>query len=196
MLALILLTYIIFFLYNKYYNDQIGRLNILTAEKKELDNSISRTINQKNKKQKWFFESAASRFDLSKSEYKDIEALWPILERIATNDSIQYYWNERWDLSLKEFHKSIGFDNWNELNSFIKDNSFNSEDEQILQKSLKLKEEIGILNRRKENIKNQILSDKQKDDIIRKTGISLFAILFLLRYLVYGVRWSIKTLKE
>lgn len=56
--------------------------------------------------------------------------------------------------------------------------------------------EITILEKEVENKKDSFFYNSFSNDKIISIGITLFSIFFLLRYLIYGTKWSLKQLKE
>lgn len=87
----------------------------------------------------------------------------------------------------------MGYKSPEEFTKFIKSNLISSSDLELIEKN---KKEIKFL-------KSQQL-EKQNDfiEINEQFRISLFVlfisffILFIIRYLVYGTKWSLKVLKE
>lgn len=184
------------FPYNAYQRNQVVNLNSEIGLKEKQTNSLHKTVNEKIKNQEWFFVKVSSEFDIANSEYSELKTLWPLLQRIAENDSTAYRWNNKWENSLIEFHKSIGFKNPEELESFIEQNSVYSKDSIDLKKSNEIRIEIKGLNTRKSDLKRKIFTESDKENMAIGIGIILFGILFLSRYLFYAIKWSIKTLKE
>ncbi|MET4082847.1 hypothetical protein ABIB40_002811 [Pedobacter sp. UYP30] len=55
--------------------------------------------------------------------------------------------------------------------------------------------EITVLEKKVENNKDSFFYTSISKDKIISIGIALFSIFFLLRYLIYGTKWSLKQLK-
>lgn len=199
LLALIILTSIIFlcvFPYNSFQKSNIDKIDNSLIEKEKLTENLNKTVNQKIENQEWFFEKLSNEFDIANSENSKLKTLWPILQKIAENDSIEHRWNNKWEKSLKDFHKRIGFKNATDLEAFIKRNSISLNDSIQLKKSDKIRKEITELKNRRTEFKGKILNENAKFKLAGGIGVILFGILFLLRYLIYAVNWSVGTLKE
>ncbi len=199
LLALIVLTSLIFicvFPYNSYQKNNIDKIDKSLSEKEKLTENLHKSVDEKIENQEWFFEKLSSEFDITNSEYSELKTLWPILQRIAENDSIEHRWNNKWEKSLTDFHKGIGFKNGKELETFIEKNSISSDDSIQLKKSEEIRKEITELKKQRAEFKYKILNDNDKLDLVGGIGVTLFGILFLLRYLIYAVKWSLRTLKE
>ena len=199
LLVLIVLTSLVFvcvYPYNSYQKNKIEKIDSSINEKEKLTENLHKSVNEKIKEQEWFYEKVSSEFDITNSEYSELKTLWPILQRIAENDSTEYRWNNKWEKSLIDFHKSIGFKNGKELEAFIEKNSISSNDSIQLKKSEKIRAEIGKLKEQRTELKYKTLNDNDKLDLVGGIGLALFGILFILRYLIYAVKWSLRTLKE
>jgi RNAse (barnase) inhibitor barstar len=199
LLTLILLSALIFvcvFPYNLYQENKIEKTNKKLIEKEKLTDNLHKSVNEKIKNQKWFFEKISSEFDITNTEYSELKTLWPILQKIAENDSTEYRWNNKWEKSLIDFHKSIGFKNGKDLQFFILNNSITSKDSIQINKSNEIQKEITELSKQKIELKNRIFQDSEKEKFIIGISAILFGILFVLRYLFYGVKWSIKQLND
>ena len=196
MIALGLLIFVCIFPYNSYQNKQINKIENSISKKEKTTDSLHKSVNAKKKNQEWFFNKVSSEFDITNSEYSELKTLWPILQRIAENDSTEYRWNNKWEQSLIDFHKGIGFKNAQELEKFIETNSLNAKDSIQLEKSTLIRNEILGLKKRKIELENKVFDEYDRMDLLAGIGIILFGILFILRYLFYAVKWSIKTLKE
>lgn len=184
------------YLYNFYQKSQIEITNENLTIKNTFINNALIPINKKKKNQEWFFKKISSEFDISNSQYSKLETLWPIMQKIAENDSTKYRWDYKWEKDLTEFHKTIGFTNPKVLQDFILKNSLSLKDSIELKKVYKIQQEISLINKHKQEIKNKIFTVKQIEELIIKSAYILFCILFILRYLFYGIKWSFKTLKK
>ena len=82
------------------------------------------------------------------------------------------------------------------MESFIKNNSLNKQDSIKLEKTDHIRKEISDFKNRKIKLENKYFDEYDRMELLTGIGIILFGILFLLRYLFYAVKWSIKILKE
>lgn len=198
LLVLIIVTSLIFvgiIPYNLYQENRIEKINNSLIEKEELNDSLNRSVSDKIKNQEWFFGKVSMEFDITNTEYGELKTLWPLLQGMAENDSIEYRWN-RWEKDLIAFHKSIGFTNAKELESFIEKNSISFIDSIQLKKSDSMRMEITDLISQRNQSKSKVLNKNDKIDFVSRMGIILFGILFILRYIIYAAKWSLKTLIE
>lgn len=80
---------------------------------------------------------------------------------------------------------NIGIDKEQFIERISKDN----ESEQYLTQILPLEEEL-------KKTKNSFFNDWVDDDEVLGLGLILFSLFFLLRYLIYATKWSVKQLKQ
>lgn len=196
MISLGLLIFSCIFPYNSYQNKQVNKIENSILEKEKTADRLYKSVNAKRKNQEWFYNKVSSEFDISNSEYSELKTLWPILQRIAENDSTEYRWKNKWEQSLIDFHKGIGFKNAQELEKFIETNSLNTKDSIQLEKFNLIRNEVSTLKKRKIELETKVFDEHDRMNLLAGIGILLFGILFILRYLFYAVKWSIKTLKE
>jgi hypothetical protein len=122
--------------------------------------------------------------------------LWSRLETLQRADSIIFKWNRSWSYDLRARVVNIGFKNGEELNNFILKNSLNTEEKEY-------KRIVDINKAEVQSLEYQLitLEFNQLDEI----GQFEFAIIFLIilavllfpfRYIIYGIKWSIKIVTE
>lgn len=184
------------FFYNSYQTNQIKNTEEIISNKTKSINNIISPINQKKKNLDWFFRKVFSEFDVSNSVYSTPETFWPIVQRMAKNDSTEYRWNNKWSKEIIAFYKKIGFENGKKLQDFILTNAIDSKDKARLNEVSEMQIQIAQLNKAKYNLKNKIYDSKQTKNLMLKGLLILFGLLFILRYLFYAIVWSISTLKE
>ena len=74
---------------------------------------------------------------------------------------------------------------------------FGLEDQILSESELRIElEKRKILEQKLEKKKSSIFNNSFGDDEIFGIALIVFSLLFLLRYLIYGIKWSIKQLKE
>jgi hypothetical protein len=188
------------FLYTVFHNISID--NKIKAFKAEFANnvrtadSLSKIYKAKTNNQQWFYFQLLKEVDLGSASYNNYESLWRRLEEISMHDSLIYKYNYAWSKTATDVFKHIGFNTPEKLNSFIQRNSISSKD------SMDYNDSNRALNRNN-LINNQISYQSDLKFISQKQAIfSLycfliaFTILFVLRWILYGLKWSIATLKK
>ena len=191
-LALGFICFLFTYLYNNYRSSQTGSLDKAIAEKNKITNSLSYQYKIKSQKKDWFFGKFTAKFgsDLYKNE-----ELWNRLSYLAEKDSIKYKWNN-WAKELTDFNKELDFNTPQKFKEFIDANRLNSNDSTNYNESLKINNDIAILQWQKKEIKIKKLSFKEQVRFGVTSTIILLIILFAARYLFYAVRWSVKVLKQ
>lgn len=184
------------FFYNSYQTNQIKNTEEIISNKSKSINAIISPINQKKKNLDWFFSKVFSEFDVSNSVYSTPETFWPVVQRMAKNDSTEYRWKNNWSKEIIAFYKKIGFENGKKLQDFILTNAIDSKDKIRLKEVSELQTQIEQLNKAKYDLKNKIYDSKQTKNLMLKSILILFGLLFILRYLIYAILWSISILKE
>jgi hypothetical protein len=191
-----LITFLCIYPYNSFIENRINRIsNEIKLKSKQVD-SLSLNYNYKLEKQNWLFKRWKNNFNISDLKYNTKEKFWNRTDYLEKQDSINYKWKNVWDNNLILFFKNAGFENPDELKAFVKNNRLTEKEILNFGIANKSKSIISNLNKDKENaIKNKFSSIEQLDFSIYSillTSIFIFAI----RYLFYGVKWSMKTLKE
>jgi len=188
------IAYIGVYPYNYVIRLKVDKLEISINPLTDEIQSLEKPVNAKLSKQKWFYDENLKRD--ATSGYNSYSELWKRLEYLQKSDSIIFKWNNIWDTDLKNLIKEIGFNNVKDFDKFISDNSLKTDELKTIEKVDSIKTEIA-------NIKSQIR-------IIENKGLDIkdqlnFALLFLLitgiiafpiRYLIYSIKWSIRTLNQ
>jgi hypothetical protein len=183
--------------YNAFKENKINKkLNEAETTTKLID-SLSNDYNKKLNNQNWFFKKWSTTFDLSEdTQHNTLEKVWTRIDFLAQRDSIDYKWKNVWHKDLVTFHMDIGFNNPADFKKFIDDNrisdidksNFNLASEKEIKKSLL---EINITQ-----LKNSKFSQNEQTDLAKNTILISIILVFGFRYLIYGVKWSLRTLKE
>jgi len=187
-----LLTFVCIFPYNLYQQKRINEIENIISERKAIADSLNKSVSEKLKNQKWYHKKITDKFNFT----KPVKSFWLSVSNHTQNDSVNYHWNNNWTNNLIEYHKTLGFNNAQELESFIKNNSLNKQDSIKLEKTDHIRKEISDFKNRKIKLENKYFDEYDRMELLTGIGIILFGILFLLRYLFYAVKWSIKILKE
>ena len=181
--------------YNYFLNSSVSKLNSeIISQEKQLD-SIEEPYKNKIAEQKRVYEGWMKNDKLDRSAYRDFREHWARLEYLHKQDSISFKYNNVWNKVVIDHLKNMGFTNASQLNEFIGANSITEIDNKTETKSKQLKDKIFNLREKYRNKKEEILHfDDQMDFALI---ILLFGgiLAFPIRFLIYGVRWSINTLK-
>ncbi len=181
------------FPYNYYLenkkNKKATEINKLTG----LRDSLVSIFEEKKTAQEWFYKQVTTEYEVYNVNRVDV--LWNRFLEISDNDSIEIKWKGKWkvdDITL--FFEKIGFSRPDSLNNFIKRYSYSKSESSAKQKVENINNDIKILKKDFNSI--SILSPQMQIDFLKKSLLVLFIILFMLRYIYYGIKWSLKTLKE
>ncbi|MCB0401699.1 MAG: hypothetical protein KDD41_06415 [Flavobacteriales bacterium] len=176
------IAYVSIKIYNYYHESKIIELeDKIDIEKNQLE---SINFYEKKYNQKWLYEKYQVHYSYN--------MFWDRLQQLAEKDSIQYLWN-RMNQENNDFLFSIGFNHHTDFQEFILLNSFNIEDKRKYKNILKIK--IDLKNEKlfheSKNINNYEIKK-----LLKSLSIILLLLFFIIRYLYYSIKWSIKTLKS
>jgi hypothetical protein len=121
------------------------------------------------------------------------EEAWRSLEQFLKDDSLKIIYNK--NKNFADFIKRIGFENEDKWQNFIKENIFSISDLQKKKESNDLLMETQKIKNQKDSIHKHILT------LTEQVNTSLYVVFifgllaFVVRYIFYGIKWSIKTLK-
>ena len=152
------------------------------------DNLENNVYSKKINAQNIFFDGFAKEFDLKyNGEYNRFrDALWRSLATDVENDSINYKWMSNKKPKFITFVKNTGIANAEGFKKFLLDNT--------ISKTEIKKQEAQVDKLHYE--KAQILSPEEINELLLKIFVISIIVLFLLRYIFYGIVWSVKTLKS
>jgi len=174
--------------------------NIKNSEKqiKPLNNqidSLERAYNTKIEKHKWFFREIVDRYgpDIGYSSYKE---LWTRLSEFQKSDSIDYKWNNVWSQDVIKITKEIGFKDGKDFNQFIIEYSLNKQEQIDEENANKIRKNVDSLKRQIRYKENRLLDSEGQIYFGLICLIIMAIIAFPVRYLIYSIRWSMKTLKQ
>src|SRR5690606_22474658 len=134
-------------------------------------------------------------FENLSDKYKQISTLWPSLQSLAEKDSLESKYSGKWSQRAIDFHKKIGFKTSKDFQNFILTNSLSKNDSLELKKNEILLNDIESLKIKKNNYEVDKFNEHEQIEFTSKTLLFLFIIMFLLRYLIYAINWSIRILK-
>lgn len=191
-----LVTFLTIYPYNYFKRNQIDSLTKEISEKKLISDSLSKSYKLKTEKQFWFTDKYISKFDLPRNKDYNNAKVWNRLYEIAKSDSVRYKWEKTWDKELIAFNKELGFDTPQSFQNFILTNIIYTKDIEQNKAAEKINSEVDILQNKMSETYKKIVSTESQ---LRTAGLAFIisvVILFLFRYLFYGIKWSIRTLKQ
>lgn len=191
-----LIGFICTYPYNYFTNSNIAELNkeIRIVELK-ID-SIQRPIQKKISEQKRVYKEWMNNDGLDKTAYADYREHWARLEYLQKEDSIQFKFKNVWVKVVIDHLKNMGFSNSNELSEFIATNSISEYDKNLQTKSKPLVDEISELREKCRDKKGDVLSFNDQLDFSLVVLLFVGIIAFPFRYLIYAIKWSLRTLKQ
>lgn len=182
--------------YNSYEHRQVNKINVELAVQTKLADSLSYPCQSKTDRQRTFSRQYFNHFP-NKKNFDDANALlWKRLSSLARHDSIGYLWKHTWEPELRLFNAMMGYSTPEAFQHFIKSNMFSLQEWADYKRSLVLQEEIRVRNQENTQRYLRILTPESQ---WRTAGLAfLLAVgtLFVLRYLWYGIRWSIRVLRQ
>lgn len=191
-LTIFALTFLFIFLYNHTTQNQSANFAKQVLEKNILIDSIQDVNNKKTEAQTHFSYNYRKEFDID-FYYGLNSELWNVLYRIAKADSIKHRWENKWERSLINFNEKMGYKNPEEFTNFIKSNIIYSSDISLIEK---IEKETMFLKSQQIEKYNDFIELREQFRISFLVFLISFFILFVLRYLIYGTKWSLKVLKE
>ena len=179
------------FPYNVIKQNKVDKLDSRLVQLENEIDSLGGNAIKKQKKQEWYHSKLSPE-----PPYDKLSTFWERLEKHAKQDSLKYYWIDRWSYSTQEFHSGLDFKNGNDFQDFVLNNSLTKSDSLDLKKTGKLKSELEKITEDRNETKRDKVSDNHHLDIAGGVFIFLFIIMFILRYIYYAIKWSFRTLKN
>lgn len=180
--------------YNYVIESRIDNLETTSQSLSDSINKIQLHFSPKIDKQKEFFETSKSKGWLSINE--NYHEFWIRLQKSVNNDRLKYKWNKFSANFKDELKDEVGFETGSDFENYIENNSLTPKEVEQNTSAVKLIDE-------RETIESKIRTEKYKlmdfDDRLEFSSVCLMIIgvlSFPLRYLLYAIKWSIKTLKQ
>lgn len=183
------------FPYNALKKNKVHVLDLEIEQLKNTIDSIRGTAIKKQEKKEWYYSKLSSEFDVERPPYDQLSTFWGKLEKHAKQDSLKSKWIDKWSLRVQEYHRELGFKNSNEFQDFVLKNSLTKLDSIDLNKTLQQKTELDRITDDRNETKWDVVGENDHLDITGGVFIFLFIVMFILRYLLYAIKWSFRTLK-
>jgi hypothetical protein len=181
--------------YNYFVNFKIDNLENESQPIKDSIETLTKSFSDKIGKQKWFV-NEFEKFSATGSSYNKYTELWERLEYLEKADSIQDKWENVWGSESKEIIQKVGFSNGHQFEQFIESNSLSTNEINQKNSIIPLNNELDKINSRIRTEKYKVLDADEKTEFALACLIIFGVLSFPLRYLIYVIRWSIKTLKQ
>jgi len=185
------------YIYNNNLESKIQKIASDIKFKEKISDSLSSIYALKNEKQKWFYveyRKSYNAVNTSDLEYTQ-DQLWLGLTRAAEDNNIRYKW-KNWDSKITSPFAELKLSTPEALQKFLLDNEFVGIDTINHNKSLNIIQEIRAFKEREREVNSQKLSFKNQIRFGINSSLIAALILFVFRYLIYGMLWSVKTLKS
>jgi hypothetical protein len=200
---LILITLILFsvlcgiciYPYNVFLKSQITSIEKEISFQSKQSANLSSVFRKKRLTQETFIKALTLEYNISETDENTTEKTWKVLEERYTSDSIPIFY-KKWDKKVVEFLKSRGFNEGKGFEKFVGENILNKNDSINYLKSKKVDQSISELKIQSNHFKDKILSSKEQMNFSFLIFIILMLVAFPLRYLIWGIKWSIKTIKQ
>lgn len=198
-LSITLISFLSLLVYNQKIHYSIDNQKHIKNEKIKTANHLVENFNSKIDNQKKYFNSLIA--GLEKRDFFSIDdnlriEWWNRLNYLIKVDSIKYRWKNNWDKKLVDGIKKRGYKTPEELKKFIIKNTPTLQEKSDYFKGHKIYDETDIIDNEIKNLQKEKFNDSEIKWIVLKIFIIAFIVLFVLRYIKYGITWSIKTLKQ
>lgn len=185
------------YVYNAIQESQVKKMSSEINSASAVSDSLSFPFNEKMKNRKWLFDEWSKHIDLSNDDrYNTSEKLWKRCEFLTAHDSIQYRWQNVWDENLVSIFEGMGFSNPDEFDAFIRDNQISNTDSNNLMVADSLNKSLLNIEAKRSTTIEAMLSPVEQQGFALRFMLISALVLFGLRYIVYGVFWSLKVLNE
>lgn len=192
-LSLIVFAYT--FLQNEYWHSKCSSIELQIHEKKDSISKLTRTYEMKYRYQRWLFNEMSSYYDLE--DLNSVGTFWDYNVSLVAKNSLIPQWDVwRKDKAAMVFFNRLGFYCGDSLQSFINANTMTDYDLMNKKRSEQIADEIHLLNDKKIEAKNKVFTTDLQISIAINWFLVFAFIIFVLRYLFYGVRWSISILSQ
>jgi hypothetical protein len=190
------LTYLTIIIYNSLQQKKSNDLLEEIAIHKSTADSLVEKYNQKVRKQKWYFNKYNKVWDMSDSAINSYQKWWKHNLKFRDIDTLSIAWSTIWNNEQIAFEKSIGFESPKSLNKFLIDNSISSIDIQNRDSARMISKEIESMKSTEYKARYSIIEPPEQLLYTVYAFLISIGALFVLRYLFYAVRWSVRTLQE
>jgi hypothetical protein len=189
-------TFLGVYAYNAFQKSEVKRMTSEITIATAKSDSLSLSLKEKMKNREWFFDEWSKYFDLTADgKYSSITQLWKRSEFLAQHDSIQYRWANVWTTDMVSFFEGIGFSNSLEFEDFIERNLISKADSINSVSSDSLTNLVKNIEAEKSVVSGKIISSDDQLNLVSWVVLIAAIVIFGIRFIIYGVLWSLKVLK-
>ncbi|MCF6404814.1 hypothetical protein L3C95_18085 [Chitinophaga filiformis] len=190
--ALAIFTFLGIYPYNFLKKRQIEALTIEITDKKNHADSLLAHVERKASKQFKFTNWYAHTFNVPREHQK----IWMHFYKMAQTDSIKQLCEPNSNRDFVAFLNQTGFKSPERFKSFILKNTLTLKDIHAKEASIIANKEADSMAIQRDELTTQILPFKSQLGISYLVFLTGLVALFLLRYVYYGIKWSILVLKQ
>jgi predicted RND superfamily exporter protein len=191
------ITCIVFtFINNLYWKKRVKNLQIEIKKKGREVTKLVNPLYSKIKQRNWLYYQLNITENLGKSKYNTPSKLWKRFNELALSDSLSFRYNNEWGSRIKGIFAEIGFSSPKQLQNFIETNRINNNDNLKNKKAENIKKEIEVQNTQLNYYYSKMMNSEEQNQYLMWCMLISFLVFFILRYVYYGVKWSINTLKH
>lgn len=185
---IVTLTFIVLLILNFNYNRKIIKSETLIAKHYQIQDSLSKEFAKEAQQQVAFTKHVNGSLSAEYAAYSNLE-LWNRFKDLVKKDSLENKWNS-WDTAHKNPFLTYHINSAHELETFINKNipnlSLQNYNDSVLRS-------FGRIKSKQEE---QVFTQEEKSHYSLIAFLIAFSLLIGLRYLIYGIKWSLKTLKK
>lgn len=190
-------SYLSISLYNLFHQHEIKNTDDMIYMKIQMADSLSKAYDQKKDKQLWFTNNYKERYsDLPKSYEQANQIIWRNFKSWRDENVIVDKWNKVWSKDFISFITQLEFENPTVFKNFIEQNLITSNDSLNKQKSDLYRNEINKLKVKKAALSGKLFSRDEQYQFSIQFFVCSLIVLFGVRFIYYGIKWSVKTLRE
>jgi hypothetical protein len=198
LISITLISFLFLLVYNQKVIYNIDNQKYIKNEKIKSANNLVSIYNAKIDIQTSHFNTLFRHIEKEKIFYvddKNRNDLWNRLSYLVIKDSLKYRWHNKWNKSLVDGIKNQGYKSLKNLKNLLLKILLLKKKKVIILKVIKFMMKRSLLTIKLRIYKKRFNNSEIKW-IVLKTFILAFIVLFVLRYIKYGIAWSIKTLKQ
>ncbi len=182
--------------YNSLRRYQINKTEKEIAAQQIKSDSLSFGYKKKRKVQETFFNAISSEFNIAASNQNTVDKSWKVLSKVYHSDSIPIRFEKTWDAELVRYIKSMGYKDGKAFENFVGENLLNKNDSLNYEQSENVNQSISKLEIKVTRYKHNIFNSNEQIKFSLLVLIILLSIVYPIRFLILGIKWSLKTIKQ
>lgn len=201
------ISYLVIYSYNYLEQNTTDKLSQKIVLNNTISNKLSSPYTEKFNKQLWFANKYYKQFQNDKAKTTQfynkngipiIGKDWNFrvfdrLMYLSHKDSLITMWNGK--NFYEEFGKYFNINTAEDFKIFVDENLISQDDINKKEQSEIIYNKTRPLQIKRDILKSKINSSIEQFNIVSYIFLAFLIIAFILRYIFYGIKWSIKTLK-